>query len=416
MTYDFASSAVLDGPSPTDQLDATLCLVAEAVEEDCGGGGRHLNRDTTKCARIMIVDAEPINIKVVQKYLQGHGYSNFVTTTDATQVIELLRTQHPDIVLLDIMMPEVSGIEILHQVRTDRQLSRIPVVILTAVGDARIKQKALELGATDFLTKPVDPSELVLRVGNALVVKAHYDYLANYSVQLERQVRARTAELMASRRGLVQTLARAAEYRDNETAHHITRVGRYVGIIAKELGMSGEIVDLLEEASLLHDVGKIGIPDAILLKPGSLTDAQRETMRQHCAFGRRIIQQLPDSVAERSGTSSQLHLIEPGNATAWLIPVAVTITQTHHEHWDGGGYPMGLRGEQIPLEGRITAVADVFDALSNKRPYKQAYPFNQCIAMMERERGTHFDPTVLDAFLRRRDQVMQVGIDLADVR
>ncbi|MHB8972851.1 MAG: HD domain-containing phosphohydrolase [Pirellulaceae bacterium] len=413
MTYDFTSSTVLDGPSPTDRPDAATCLVAEAAEEV--GGGR-LNRDTTKCARIMIVDDEPNNIKVVQKYLQGHGYSNFVTTTDARQAINLLRNQRPDIALLDIMMPEVSGIEILHQVRTDRQLSRIPIVILTAVGDARIKQKALELGATDFLTKPVDPSELVLRVGNALVVKAHYDHLANYSVQLERQVRARTAELMASRRGLVRTLARAAEYRDNETAHHIMRVGRYVGIIAKELGLPGEIVELLEEASLLHDVGKIGIPDAILLKPGSLIDEQRETMRQHCAFGRRIIQQSSDSVWERYGTRSQLPLIEPGNATAWLIPVAATITQTHHEHWDGGGYPLGLQGEQIPLEGRITAVADVFDALNNKRPYKEAYPLDRCIEIMEQGRGTHFDPTVLDAFLRRRDQVLQVGLDLADVR
>jgi putative two-component system response regulator len=413
MTYNLTSSAALDGPSPTDRLEATLRLVAEAVEED---GGSRPNRDTTKCARIMIVDDEPINIKVVQKYLQGHGYSNFVTTSDATQAMELFRTQLPDIALLDIMMPEVSGIEILHQVRSDRQLSHMPVVILTAVGDARIKQKALELGATDFLTKPVDPSELVLRVGNALVVKSHYDHLANYSVQLERQVRARTAELMASRRGLVQTMARAAEYRDNETAHHIMRVGRYVGIIANELGLPGEIVELLEEASLLHDVGKIGIPDSILLKPGSLTDAQREMMRQHCAFGRRIIQQSPDSVWERCGTRSQLQLIEPGNATAWLIPVAATIAQTHHEHWDGSGYPLGLRGEQIPLEGRITTVADVFDALNTKRPYKEAYPFDKCLETLERGRGSHFDPAILDAFLRCRDQVLQVGIDLADVR
>ncbi|MHB8953825.1 MAG: HD domain-containing phosphohydrolase [Pirellulaceae bacterium] len=410
MMHDFNSSTVLDGPSP-NRLNASRSLAESAENES----GVRLNRDTTKCARIMIVDDESANIKVVQKYLKGHGYSNFITTTDATQAMELFRTQRPDIALLDIMMPEVSGIEILHQVRSDHQLSRMPIVILTAVGDARIKQKALELGATDFLTKPVDPSELVLRVGNALVVKSHYDHLANYSGQLERQVRARTAELMASRRGLVQTLARAAEYRDNETAYHIMRVGRYVGILAQELGMSGEIVELLEEASLLHDVGKIGIPDAILLKPGSLTDAQRDTMRQHCTFGRRIIQQSPEMASESYATRSQLPLIEPGNATAWLIPVAVTIAQTHHEHWDGSGYPLGLRGEQIPVEGRITAVADVFDALNNKRPYKEAYSFDRCVEIMERGRATHFDPTVLDAFHRRRDHILQVGIDLADV-
>jgi putative two-component system response regulator len=192
------------------------------------------------------------------------------------------------------------------------------------------------------------------------------------------------------------------------------RVGRFVGIIARELGMSDEIVELLEEASLLHDVGKLGIPDAILLKPGKLTDEEYEAMRQHCAFGRRIIQPSSDSAWQRFGTRSQLELIEPGNATAWLIPVAATIAQTHHEHWDGGGYPLGLRGEEIPIEGRITAVADVFDALSSKRPYKEAYAPDKVIDILQRGRGTHFDPTILDAFLRRSDAVMQVQIDLSD--
>ena len=193
------------------------------------------------------------------------------------------------------------------------------------------------------------------------------------------------------------------------------RVGRYVGIIARELGMPSEIVELLEEASLLHDAGKIGIPDAILLKPGKLTDDEYETMRQHCAFGRRIIQQSPDSVWEKYGTRSQLDLIDPANATAWLIPVAATIAQTHHEHWDGTGYPLGLREEQIPIEGRITAVADVFDALNSKRPYKAAYTHEKCVEILEQGRGTHFDPKVLDAFLRRSDAILQVRVDLADV-
>ncbi len=406
MTYD-TSSAVLDCPSPP----ATIAAQDTSIHKMDWSP----SRDTTKSAKIMIVDDEPINIKVVQKYLQGHGYTNFRTLTDSSIALRVAKDERPDIILLDIMMPEVSGIEILQQVRENALLHRVPVVILTAVGDARIKQKALQLGATDFLTKPVDPSELVLRVGNALVVKAHYDHLEDYSTQLERQVRARTAELMASRRGLVQTLARAAEYRDNETAHHIMRVGRYVGIIARELGISNEIAELLEEASLLHDVGKIGIADAILLKPGKLTDAEYETMRQHCAFGRKIIQQAPDPAWERHGPRSRLDSVEPGNAVAWMIPVAATIAQTHHEHWDGNGYPLRLRGEQIPIEGRITAVADVYDALSSRRPYKEPYPRDKCIEILERGRGSHFDPTVLDAFLRRSDDVMQVQVDLADV-
>jgi putative two-component system response regulator len=412
MNYDANYSAILDDPIADHEGPSIGMRPAETPAAEVE---RRVSRDTIKTARIMIVDDEPINVKVVQKHLQGRGYTNFITTTNATLAMEKLKSEHADIILLDIMMPEVSGIEILQQIRSDTQLAHIPAIILTAVGDARIKQKALELGATDFLTKPVDPSELVLRVGNALVAKAHYDYLANYSVQLERQVRARTAELRASRRSLVQTLARAAEYRDNETGHHVSRVGRYVGIIARELGMSEEIAELLEEAALLHDVGKIGIPDAILLKSGSLTEEQRAAMKQHCSFGRRIIFQSNDNLWERRGVRSPLELIEPGNATAWLIPVAATIAQTHHEYWDGSGYPLGLRGEQIPLEGRITAVADVFDALNSRRPYKDAFPFEQCAEFMRRERGTHFDPDVLDAFFQRKNDVLQVGIDLADV-
>jgi putative two-component system response regulator len=410
MTTD-SSILVLDAPAPSTQVrgDGDAHASQERGNRACGP-----SRDTTKLAKIMIVDDEAINVKVVRKYLQGFGYTNFLTCNQSPRVMELAREQRPDIVLLDIMMPEVSGIEILQAIRSDHLLHRIPVIILTAVGDARIKQQTLELGATDFLTKPVDPSELVLRVGNALVVKTHYDHLATYSEQLERQVRARTVELMASRRGLVQTLARAAEYRDNETAHHIGRVGRYVGIIARQLGMPREIAELLEEASLLHDVGKLGIPDAILLKPGRLTPEEREIMKQHCAFGRRIIQQSPDSTWQRYGARSQLDSIDPRNANAWLIPVAATIAQTHHERWDGDGYPLGLAGEAIPLEGRITAVADVFDALSTRRPYKEAYPFEKCLEIMERGRATHFDPQVLDAFLSRTDGVQQVQIDLAD--
>lgn len=373
-----------------------------------------VTRDTTKLAKIMIADDEPAHVQVVRHYLQDFGYANFVTCSEPALVVELARQHRPDIVLLDIMMPEVRGVEVLQRLRDDRRLHHIPIVVLAAVGDARIKRKALELGATDFLTTPVDPSELVLRVGNALVVKAHYDHLANYSEQLERQVRARTVELTASRRGLVQTLARAAEYRDNETAHHISRVGRFVGIIARQMGFRQEIVELLEEASQLHDVGKLGIPDAILHKPTRLTEDERETMKQHCTVGRRIIQKSPDSTWQRYGTRSQLDSIDPRNAIAWLIPVAATIAQTHHERWDGSGYPLGLAGEDIPIEGRITAVADVFDALSTKRPYKPAYPLNQCLDIMQRGRSTHFDPNVLDAFLSRTNDVLQVQLDLAD--
>jgi putative two-component system response regulator len=411
MSHDTASNAILECP-PAHCLDSQPSLSRH--QHQVSGEELRPTRNETRSAKIMIVDDEPINIKVARKYLQASGYCEFVTTHEAKTAVTLTREQRPDIILLDIMMPEVSGIEILQQLRADERLQHIPVVILTAVGDARIKQKALELGATEFLTKPVDPSELVLRVGNALVVKQHYDHLADYSEQLEQRVRERTAELVASRHNLVKTLARAAEYRDNETAHHILRVGKYVGIIAGELGMSREIVELLEEAALLHDVGKIGIPDAILLKPGKLTDDEYETMKQHCTYGQRIIQQSATNCLEQAATQSQLERIEPGNAKAWLAPVAATIAQTHHEHWDGTGYPLGLRAEQIPIEGRITAVADVYDALSTERPYKSAFPRERCLEIMTQGRGSHFDPTVLDAFFRRGEDVIRVQNECAD--
>ncbi len=411
MSSDLVSTLITD--VPTGVFDARALDVEQPTDGEASAP-RRPTRDTTKSAKIMIVDDEPINVTVVRKYLQGFGYSNFVTTNESTSAVEMAIRERPDIVLLDIMMPEISGIEVLQQIRDIPALQHVPVLILTAVGDARIKQKALELGASDFLTKPVDPSELVLRVGNSLVVKTHYDHLTDYSEKLEQQVRTRTAELMASRRSMVQTLARAAEYRDNETAHHIMRVGRYVGIIALELGLSKAVAELLEDAALLHDVGKIGIPDAILLKPGKLTTEEYETMKQHCAFGRRIIHRSPDKLWDHLATQSQLDLIRPENVEASLIPVAATIAQTHHEHWDGNGYPLGLSGEQIPLEGRLTAVADVFDALSSKRPYKEAFPFEQCVEFMLRGRGSHFDPAILDAFFRKENAILQVRVDLAD--
>jgi len=238
--------------------------------------------------------------------------------------------------------------------------------------------------------------------------------LANYSEQLELQVRSRTAELVASRRQLLQTLARASEFRDTETAHHVMRVGRYVGMIARELGCSVEVAELLQEAAPLHDVGKIGIPDSILLKPGKLDANEYERMKLHCQFGGQIIQPSPEPSTSIDLPRSHLASIKAGNAHMWLIPVAATIALTHHEHWDGTGYPLGLKGTQIPLEGRITAVADVFDALNSRRPYKESYSYDQCMEIMEEGRERHFDPTVLDAFWRRQDDIFQIQTELAD--
>jgi putative two-component system response regulator len=365
-------------------------------------------------AKVMVVDDESTNVKIVRRLLEIAGYSRFVTTTESTTAVTLLRDERPDIVLLDLMMPEVSGLDILAEVRFDDELSFIPIVILTAATDRETKLRALELGANDFLGKPLDPSELVARVRNVLAVKEYQNRLQNYSKDLEDAVRQRTAELEASRQDVIHCLARAAEYRDDDTGYHIIRVGKYARLLGQALGMSHDEADVLEQAAQLHDVGKIGIPDAVLLKPGKLTSEEFKIMQTHCGFGQHIL--IPVSHEEEEILQRHAEvgakILEVG--TSPVLVMAEKIAMTHHERWNGTGYPLGLSGEEIPLEGRITAVADVFDALSSKRCYKEAFPLEKCFEIMQSERGTHFDPAVLDAFIQLRPQVSQIQREYAE--
>jgi putative two-component system response regulator len=251
---------------------------------------------------------------------------------------------------------------------------------------------------------------LVPRIRNALVVKAHHDHLAEYSSQLEQEVQQRTKELRQSREEVIRVLACAAEYRDQETGNHVLRVGRYAGIVARQLGFTTARVEMIEQAAILHDVGKIGIPDSILLKPGKLTDVEFATMRNHCEYGGRILEGTPSHacIAQQPIAETRMRCKSP------ILKVAASIAATHHEKWDGSGYPLGLSGEAIPIEGRITAVVDVFDALSSKRPYKEPFPIDRCFEILEEGRGRHFDPNVLDAFLAGADEIMHVALTLAD--
>jgi putative two-component system response regulator len=374
----------------------------------------------------MIVDDEPINIKVVRKHLQGAGYSDFVTLTDPTAVLDALARERPDVLLLDVVMPGMTGLDILEAMGRAGVLLHVPVLILTASTDAATKLRALELGATDFLAKPVDPNELVPRLRNTLAAKAYHDHLARYSEHLEREVRARTADLEASRRHVIQCLARAGERRDDATGNHVVRVGRYAGIIARGMGLPPDDVEMIELAALLHDVGKIGIPDAILLKPAKLTPEEYDVMRKHCEYGEGIIapalggsggvtEWWNDGVGESSvaahSTTPPLH---HSTTSSPVLATAARIAATHHEKWDGTGYPRGLAGEAIPVEGRVTAVADVFDALSTRRPYKPAYPADHCLDLISRDRGKHFDPRAVDALFSGIDQILAVQRQLTD--
>jgi cyclic di-GMP phosphodiesterase len=372
------------------------------------GAARPRSEDAVRQAKVMVVDDEPTNIKVVQRLLQLAGYTKFVTTSDSTTALALLREAQPDIVLLDLMMPMVSGLEILTEIRADEQFSFLPVIILTAATDRETKLQSLELGATDFLGKPLDPSELVARIRNVLAVKSYEKRLLEHSRDLEAAVRQRTAELEKSRLEVIHCLARAAEYRDDDTGNHILRVGKFARIIAEQLRLPGHIVDVLEQAAQLHDVGKIGISDAILLKPGKLTEDEFAIMQRHCNYGKHILGPANgrDAAVRPQEGEHDRPTVEAGVSP--ILEMAQRIALTHHEWWDGSGYPLGLEGESIPLEGRITAVADVFDALTSKRCYKQAYGVEESLTVMEEERGTHFDSTVLDAFLDQRPKIVDI--------
>lgn len=400
------------------QLEATKRLM-EAIEEPSQpastGQMPHPVPCETATARILVIDDEAVNIKVIQKYLQQGGYTQIRGITDPTFALAGIDIEQPDVILLDVMMPRISGLELLASIRANPSTSHLPVIILTASCDRETKLAVLERGATDFLAKPVDPCELGPRVRNALMVKRYHDSLRNYAQTLEDAVRNRTAELESSRRDVIYCLARAAELRDDDTGHHVLRVGKYAAVIGRAIGLDEPAVEMLEQAAQLHDIGKIGIPDEILLKPGKLDPEQYERMQKHVGLGQKIIEPISQADWE-----TLKHHVEIGQkvldiSRSPLLRMASRIALTHHERWNGQGYPLGLAKEDIPLEGRITAVADVFDALSSRRPYKKPFPIDQCFAIIEADRGEHFDPAIVDAFLAQRQAIADIQIRFADV-
>lgn len=365
-------------------------------------------------SQIYVVDDEPLNSEVITAFLSDGGYSECTAFEDPVQALAEINGSPPDLVLLDIHMPKMNGLDVLQAVRASPATGALPVIILTASNDDETRLNALELGATDFLQKPVNQPELLLRIRNVLAAKAHQDLLKRSADELAEAVRIRTAELEASRRDVIHCLARAAEYRDDDTGFHVQRVGRYARIIANELGWTASELDTLEAAAQLHDVGKIGIPDAILLKPGKLTDDEFEYMQKHCGFGKKIISPHSSEHSELIHHHAEIGASILDQLSSPVLEVAQRIALTHHEKWNGKGYPLGLKGEDIPIEGRITAIADVFDALASKRPYKAAFPIEKCFQIIESERGEHFDPECVDAFFKGREQIIASQIALAE--
>ena len=411
---EYDEAAVLEAADWSSTGPAISESFSERMAADYHPADSVVRRTTKKNSKIMMVDDEPLNVMTFRQHLKQEGYRDFITTSNATEALGLVRDHHPDVVLLDINMPHVSGLDILRIMGLDPALQHIPVLILTAATDPEVRRAALDLGASDFLSKPVDPNELLPRVRNAIILKQHFDMVANEAARLEIEVDRRTRQLEATRRQLILSLARAAEHRDNDTGNHVLRVGRYTSIIADQLGYPRKRLSMLEQAAQLHDVGKIGIPDSILFKPGKLDPEEFEMMRKHCALGKQIIEPIPDKDWEVLKThtrrgESLLHV-----RSSPLLMLAAKIAQTHHEKWDGTGYPLGLAGEDIPLEGRIVAVADVYDALSSARPYKKPFPRSQCFEILESGRGKQFDATVLDAFFARADDIVEIQMQLMD--
>ena len=400
--------------NPPVQNAAPLEAASEAMpvpRADVESTSRFLQDDPAiRNAKIMIIDDEELVIRVVKRFLATDGYSNFVTLSNPRDAFSVIQKEKPDVVLLDIMMPHVTGLDLLKMRQYSPEFHHIPFIILSATSESQVKRDALRLGATDFLAKPVDSSDLTVRVRNSLVVKRHHDTLANYANELERQVKLRTKQIERSREQIIHCLARAAEYRDNETGAHVIRVGKYSGVIAQELGFSEEYCHQIELAAQLHDVGKIGIPDSVLLNPGRLNTEEFDVMKTHCSLGVEIMEPLAETQGE--GEVVRRHAEVGGfimdGVDSPMLELAALIARTHHEKWDGTGYPKGTAGELIPIEGRITCVADVYDALCSERPYKKAFPVEKCLEIMLSERGTRFDPIVLDAFFRRLGDIEKI--------
>ncbi|MCH2183158.1 MAG: response regulator [Mariniblastus sp.] len=366
-------------------------------------------------ARIAIIDDEPLNIEVVKTYLQRAGFKDLKWTSNSIDALPLIQSFQPDVLLLDLVMPEVSGLEILAALRKEKAFAHLPVIVLTACSESETKLQTIKLGIADFLAKPVDDTELILRIRNVLLAKRYQDQLERYSDQLQRDVEVRTEELKASRQQLVRCLAMAAEFRDDDTGHHVSRVGKYSAIIAEQLGFQGNDVELIYEAAQLHDVGKIGVPDSILLKEGKLNQLEFERIKNHCCMGKDILRPLSNEQVRKYRDHTVLGERLLRESSFPVMKLAAVIAQTHHEKFDGSGYPLGLQGEDIPIEGRIVAVADVFDALSSKRPYKPAFSREKCFRILQEGRGSHFDPRVLDAFFQRTAEIIQTQIEFADV-
>jgi putative two-component system response regulator len=328
-------------------------------------------------ARILIVDDEASNVEILRRILTRAGFSRIESTTDSREAKRLYVRHRPDLILLDLRMPNLDGFGVMAELAEIAEASYLPILIVSADVTPEARRDALSRGAKDFVSKPFQPDEILLRINTLLETRLLYLQIQSQNQMLEAKVRERTRALEEAQIEIVERLAVAAEFRDDNTGQHTQRVGQMSALLARQLGLPDTQISLIRRAAPLHDVGKIGVPDAILLKMGKLTEQEFAIVKTHTVIGARIL----------SGGKFP------------LLRLAEEIAFSHHERWDGTGYAE-ISKTDIPLAGRIVAVADVFDALTQQRPYKPAWPIGEAIAEIDRQRGQQFDPGVVDAFLR----------------
>lgn len=342
--------------------------------------------------QVVIVDDNPVNLKLMESLVKRVGECTPLVFQDSSAGLDWCLANVPDLLIVDYMMPPPDGLEFIRRFRANPLNTDIPVLMITADHEKETRYAALESGANDFLTKPIDNPEFRARLRNMLALRRSQRSLADRADWLAEKVSEATEAILEREREMIMRLSRAAEFRDPETGAHIQRMSNYSRLIADQLGLQRDEQELILRAAPMHDVGKIAIPDHILLKPGRLDDEELVIMRTHAEKGYEILQ----------GSKSN------------LLDVAAVIAMTHHEKWDGTGYPKGLKGEDIPLHGRIVAVADVFDALTSERPYKKAWEIDRALQFLRDNTGSHFDPDCAQAFLSRLDDVLVIRDSFQD--
>lgn len=337
---------------------------------------------------IAIVDDTPLNLTLIQALVRklAPAGTEIVCFTSPREGLDWCGAHEPDLIIVDYMMPDLNGIEFIDAVRQFHPADVVPILMVTAAHEKEIRYQSLTAGANDFLTKPIDRHEFDPRARTMLALRNSHTRLRGWNDDLRQAVIHKTADIVARERETIARLARAAEFRDPETGAHILRMAHYSQLIAQRLGLEPELCERILSAAPMHDVGKVGTPDHILLKPGRLTDEEMVIMRRHATIGYDILK----------GSSSP------------MIQLAAEIALSHHEKFNGSGYPGGLAAEAIPLSGRIVAVADVFDALTSARPYKPAWELDRAVAFLKGERGQHFDPTCVDAFFDQWSAVLAI--------